>query len=85
MVFDGADILGITYSVLGPPGRDNALLVQVDSGQATEKLLFDCGEGCLAGLSFSDLQAVDHLFFPTSTWIMWPVSIRISGAATTVR
>jgi len=63
VVFDGADILGITYSVLGSPGRDNALLVQVDSGQATEKLLFDCGEGCLAGLSYSDVQAVDHLFF----------------------
>ena len=63
VVFDGADILAITYSVLGSPGCDNALLVQVDSGQATEKLLFDCGEGCLAGLSYSDVQAVDHLFF----------------------
>lgn len=53
----------ITFDILGDPGRDNALLVRVDSGQSVERLLFDCGEGCLSGVSFSDVQAIDHLCF----------------------
>jgi ribonuclease Z len=53
----------ITYRVLGAPGRDNALLVHIDSGQAVERLLFDCGEGCLTELPVADVQAIDHLFF----------------------
>lgn len=55
--------MSITYRILGAPGRDNAALVQIDSGQSLERLLFDCGEGCLADVSFSEVQAVDHLFF----------------------
>jgi len=55
--------MSISYSILGKPGRDNALLVQVDSGQTVHRLLFDCGDGCLSGLSFSDIKAIDHLFF----------------------
>src|SRR5262245_33000099 len=55
--------MSITFHVLGAPGHDNALLVQIDSGQAVHRLLFDCGEGCLAGLPFADVCAVDHLFF----------------------
>ncbi|MGC3972442.1 MAG: MBL fold metallo-hydrolase [Pirellulales bacterium] len=53
----------IEYRILGEPGRDNALVALVDSGQAQERLLFDCGEGCLTTLSFGEIQAVDHLFF----------------------
>jgi ribonuclease Z len=55
--------MSIEFRILGTAGRDNALLVQVDSGQAVERLLFDCGDGCLSELSFADIRAVDHLFF----------------------
>ena len=55
--------MSITFRILGTAGRDNALLVQVDSGQAIERLLFDCGEGCLSELAFADVLAIDHLFF----------------------
>lgn len=55
--------MSITFNVLGSAGRDNALLVQVDSGQQIERLLFDCGEGCLTDVPFADIQAIDHLFF----------------------
>ncbi len=53
----------LSYQVLGDPGRDNALLVTVNSGQAVSRLLFDCGEGCLAQLPFAEVQAIDHLCF----------------------
>lgn len=55
--------MSLSFRILGTPGRDNALLVQIDSGQAVERLLFDCGDGCLSGLAFADIQAIDHLFF----------------------
>lgn len=55
--------MSMTFRILGAAGRDNALLVQIDSGQAFERLLFDCGEGCLSELPFRDIQAIDHLFF----------------------
>ena len=41
----------IDYRVLGMPGRDNALLATVDSGQSLHRLLFDCGEGCVSGVN----------------------------------
>ncbi len=55
--------MSISHRILGTAGRDNALLVQVDSGQAVEHLLLDCGEGCVSELPFADIQAIDHLFF----------------------
>lgn len=55
--------MSISFRILGGAGRDNALWVQVDSGQAVERLLFDCGEGCLAELPFGDVKETDHLFF----------------------
>src|SRR5215468_1472864 len=55
--------MNLTFRVLGTAGNDNALLVQVDSGQAVERLLFDCGESCLSGLALADILAIDHLFF----------------------
>jgi ribonuclease Z len=55
--------MSIAFQVLGSAGGDNALFVQIDSGHAIERLLFDCGEGCVSGLPFSDLQGIDHLFF----------------------
>jgi ribonuclease Z len=55
--------MSIAFDILGQPGRDNALLVRIDSGHALDRLLFDCGEGCLTPLSVGDVQAVDALFF----------------------
>jgi ribonuclease Z len=49
--------------VLGTPGRDNAMLVTVDSGQSLHRLLFDCGEGCLAGVNIAHLQDIEAVFF----------------------
>ncbi len=55
--------MSLSYRILGAAGRDNTLLVQVDTGQGIERLLFDCGEGCVSELSYSETQAIDHLFF----------------------
>lgn len=55
--------MSISSQVLGSAGRDNALLVTVDSGQAVSRLLFDCGDGCLWQLPFGELQEIDHVFF----------------------
>lgn len=55
--------MSIQYHVLGEAGRDNALLALVCSGQAVHRLLFDCGDGVLAGLPFAEIQRIDHLFF----------------------
>ncbi|WP_395750525.1 MBL fold metallo-hydrolase [Prosthecobacter sp.] len=55
--------MSISYRILGAAGSDNALLVQVDSGQAVERLLFDCGEGCLSDVPFAEVQGIDQLFF----------------------
>jgi ribonuclease Z len=54
--------MAITFQILGKPGRDNAVLVRVDSGQSVERLLFDCGEDCLTDLPFTDVQSIDQLF-----------------------
>lgn len=55
--------MALSFQVLGNAGRDNALLVTVDSGQTVSKLLFDCGDGCLWQLPFGAVQEIDHLFF----------------------
>ncbi|MEM9140146.1 MAG: MBL fold metallo-hydrolase [Pseudomonadota bacterium] len=55
--------MAITFNVLGDRSRDNALLVCIDSGQKQTTLLFDCGEGCLSGLGYGAIQAIDGLFF----------------------
>lgn len=54
--------MGITFDILGTPGRDNALLVRVDSGQSVSRLLFDCGDGCLNTVSYAEILTIDHLF-----------------------
>ncbi len=53
----------ITFHVLGLPGRDNALLVRVDLGQAISRLLFDCGEGCLRDVPVREIQTIECLCF----------------------
>ena len=55
--------MSLSFQVLGGAGRDNALLVRVDSGQAVSRLLFDCGDGCLWDLPFGEVQMIDHLLF----------------------
>lgn len=55
--------MSLTWEVLGGPGQDNALWVRLDSGQGIRRLLFDCGEGCLATIPFVELQQLDHLCF----------------------
>ena len=59
---------------LGDAGRDNALLVTVETGQAVSRLLFDCGEGCLNSLPFSDVRANDHLCFFHTTRLTYRVA-----------
>ena len=53
----------IRHEVLGLPGHDNALWVEVDSGQSCDMLVFDCGEACLHRKTLGELQQVSHLFF----------------------
>jgi len=53
----------LTFQVLGRPGRDNALFVKVDTGQAQTRFLFDCGDGCPHQVGASELREVDHLCF----------------------
>lgn len=55
--------MSIKFSVLGQPGEDNALLVEVDSGQSVERLLFDCGESCLSGIPLAGILDIDHVCF----------------------
>ena len=55
--------MSITCNVLGHPGRDNCLLVTVDTGQSRHQLLFDCGGDCLEGLPIRDVQSIEGLFF----------------------
>jgi ribonuclease Z len=55
--------VSLDFRVLGSPSEDNALLVEIDSGQSVERLLFDCGEGCLSEVSFAETLEIDHLFF----------------------
>ncbi|HYF65499.1 MAG TPA: MBL fold metallo-hydrolase, partial [Herpetosiphonaceae bacterium] len=53
----------ISYEILGGPGRDNAVFARVESGQSIRRCLFDCGEGCLAGLPFAEVKQIDYLLF----------------------
>lgn len=53
--------MAIHYQILGAPGHDNAVYVQIGRGQRIHRLLFDCGEVGLNTLPLSDLRSVDHL------------------------
>jgi ribonuclease Z len=55
--------MSISYQALGAPGRDNAAFVRIDTGQTIHRLLFDCGDGCLADLPLAEVQAIDDLLF----------------------
>lgn len=55
--------MSIKYKILGKPGKDNALMVWIDSGDKFYRFLFDCGEDVLNDISQSDIRAVDYLCF----------------------
>ncbi len=55
--------MSITYRILGDAGMDNALLVHVNSGNAINRLLFDCGDVGLITLPLAEVKAIEHLFF----------------------
>jgi ribonuclease Z len=55
--------MSIQYKVLGKPGRDNALMVWINSGTRVYRILFDCGEDVLKEISSSDVRAIDYIFF----------------------
>lgn len=55
--------MSIAFDILGAPGKDNAALVRVNTGQCSYRLLFDCGEMCLASVGLAEIQAIDHLLF----------------------
>ncbi|MFT5410663.1 MAG: ribonuclease Z, partial [Verrucomicrobiales bacterium] len=55
--------MSLEYQILGEPGRDNALLATIDSGQSIHRLLFDCGEGCLSQLPIAQVGEIEALFF----------------------
>jgi ribonuclease Z len=55
--------MALRFTVLGDPGHDNAVYVQVTSGQKISRLLFDCGEHCLDALPTAEVQAIDHVLF----------------------
>lgn len=54
--------MSISYQVLGKPGRDNGLMVKINSGTRMYRLLFDCGENILASINQRDIKSVDYLF-----------------------
>jgi ribonuclease Z len=55
--------MSLRYQVLGQPGRDNALLAWVDTGQAVYRVLFDCGEECLREVAVAEIKAINAVFF----------------------
>jgi ribonuclease Z len=55
--------MSLEWKILGRIDTDNALFVRVNAGQTIQNVLFDCGEGCLLELEFSDVLALDHVCF----------------------
>ncbi len=55
--------MSIKFQILGNPGKDNALMVWVNSGSKYFRLLFDCGENLLHNISQNDVRSIDYLFF----------------------
>lgn len=55
--------MSIEFQILGGPKQDNAMYVEVNSGQHIERLLFDCGDRCLSSFSFGGMQDIDAVFF----------------------
>jgi len=54
--------MSFIYQILGKPGYDNALFLQINSGGRFYRLLFDCGENVLETLDNSHVKNIDFLF-----------------------
>ena len=54
--------MSLDFTVLGKPGRDNALFIRVEPGTELKRFLFDCGEGTLNKLKHSEIRNIDALF-----------------------
>ena len=55
--------MSLVHQVLGAPGQDNLLRVDVNAGSHTSRLQFDCGDRCLDALTPGVIKATEHLFF----------------------
>ena len=55
--------MSLAHRVLGAPGHDNLLRVDVNAGSSVSRLQFDCGDRCLDALTPGEIKATDHLFF----------------------
>ena len=55
--------MSLSFDILGTAGHDNALLVRVDTGHSVDRLLFDCGDGCLDSVAFGEMIDIDHVLF----------------------
>lgn len=55
--------MSLVHRVLGAPGQDNVLRVDINAGTAIRRLQFDCGDRCLDALAPSTIKATDHLLF----------------------
>lgn len=55
--------MSIKYKILGDPGKDNSLMVWIDSGSKFYRMLFDCGEDVLKDLDQKDIRSINYIFF----------------------
>ncbi len=55
--------MSIKFRLLGKPGNDNALMIWINSGTKTYRVLFDCGENLLSELRHLDITSIDYLLF----------------------
>ena len=55
--------MSLSHRVLGAPGQDNLLRVDVNAGTAIHRLQFDCGDRCLDALAPGEIKATEQLFF----------------------
>ena len=55
--------MSIIYKILGKAGHDNALFLQINSGNRYYRILFDCGEGIPESLDNTSLRNIDYLCF----------------------
>ena len=55
--------MAIETRILGKRGKDNAVLVTVNTGRQISRLLLDCGENTASELSFAESSSIDHVLF----------------------
>ena len=55
--------MALDIRILGRQGADNAVLVNISTGQQNSRLLMDCGEGTVSSLSMAESSGIDHVLF----------------------